>query len=74
MGTKTIADLKKGENGIIVGFKDESLSVKLLEMGCLPGSEVILRHIAPFGDPIAIKISGYILSMRKIEAANIEIV
>jgi len=43
----------------------------LLEMGCLPGSEIMMTHQAPFGDPIAIKVSGYTLSMRKEEAATI---
>ena len=68
---KTIADLKKGERGIIVNFTDDELSLKLLEMGCLPGTQVTMRHIAPFGDPIAVKVSGYVLSMRKEEAATI---
>ena len=68
---KTIADLKIGERGIIVNFTDEGLSVKLLEMGCLPGTQVTMTHIAPFGDPIAVKVSGYVLSMRKDEAATI---
>jgi ferrous iron transport protein A len=64
-----MADLKIGEKGEIVGFTDELLSLKLLEMGCLPGTEVILTHLAPFGDPIAIRVSGsYTLSMRREEA------
>ena len=64
-----LADLKIGEKGGIVGFTDELLSLKLLEMGCLPGTEVILTHLAPFGDPIAIRVSGsYTLSMRREEA------
>ena len=64
-----LADLKIGEKGEIVGFSDELLSLKLLEMGCLPGTEVVLTHLAPFGDPIAIRVSGsYILSMRREEA------
>jgi ferrous iron transport protein A len=64
-----LADLKIGEKGEIVGFTDELLSLKLLEMGCLPGTEVALTHLAPFGDPIAIRVSGsYTLSMRREEA------
>jgi ferrous iron transport protein A len=64
-----LADLKIGEKGEIMGFTDELLSLKLLEMGCLPGTEVILTHLAPFGDPIAIRVSGsYTLSMRREEA------
>ncbi len=67
---KTVADLKIGERGVIVGFSDELLSLKLLEMGCLPGTQVTMTHIAPFGDPIAVKVSGYVLSMRKEEAST----
>jgi ferrous iron transport protein A len=67
----SLADLAIGEKGDIVGFTDEKLSLKLLEMGCLPGSEIKMTHQAPFGDPIAIKVSGYTLSMRKDEAATI---
>lgn len=64
-----MADLKIGEKGEIVGFTDELLALKLLEMGCLPGTEVVLTHLAPFGDPIAIRVSGsYTLSMRREEA------
>ena len=64
-----LADLKIGEKGEIVGFTDELLSLKLLEMGCLPGTEEILTHLAPIGDPIAIRVSGsYTLSMRREEA------
>lgn len=67
-----LADLKIGEKGEIVGFTDELLSLKLLEMGCLPGTEVVLTHLAPFGDPIAIRVSGsYTLSMRREEAETI---
>lgn len=68
---KTVADLKIGERGVIVGFSDELLSLKLLEMGCLPGTQVTMTHIAPFGDPIAVKVSGNVLSMRKDEASTI---
>jgi len=69
----TLADLKIGEKAEIIGFTDEILSLKLLEMGCLPGTEVELTHLAPFGDPIAVKVSGYTLSMRKEEAATIQV-
>lgn len=66
-----LSDLKPGETGIIKEFTDLTLSVKLMEMGCLPGELVRLERIAPLGDPIAIKVSGYQLSLRKEEASNI---
>lgn len=71
MKVKSVADLKPGERGVISGFIDELLSLKLLEMGCLPGAEVIMNFTAPLGDPIAINISGYNLSLRVDEAATI---
>jgi len=47
------------------------MSVKLMEMGCLPGEEITVSRIAPLGDPIAINVSGYQLSLRKFEASTI---
>ena len=42
-------------------------------MGCLPGEIVTLELIAPLGDPIAINIGGYLLSLRKQEAQYINV-
>jgi ferrous iron transport protein A len=68
---RSVADLKIGEKGVIQFFKDELMSLKLLEMGCLPGTEVKLSFVAPFGDPICIQVEGYTLSLRKDEARTI---
>ena len=68
---KSLADLKVSEKGIISSFSDEQLSVKLIEMGCLPGSEVQVNFTAPFNGPIAIKVAGYHLSLRREEAKSI---
>lgn len=65
--------MKPGEVGIISGFTDEVLSVKLLEMGCLPGAPIRFNFSAPFGDPICISVLGYELSLRLEEAATISI-
>ncbi|HET6990124.1 MAG TPA: FeoA family protein [Bacteroidia bacterium] len=69
----SLASLKPGEKAVIVSFSDAELSLKLLEMGCTPGEEVELEKVAPFGDPIAINISGYVLSLRRAEAATVRI-
>lgn len=66
-----MADLKVGESGIIDGFQSSSLTLKLLEMGFLPGSKVKLNFKAPLGDPISIRVSGYNVSIRLDEAAMI---
>lgn len=68
---KTVSDLKVLEKGVISGFTDQVLSLKLMEMGCLPGTEVVVELVAPLGDPLALKVSGYHLSLRKEEAASI---
>jgi ferrous iron transport protein A len=68
---KNLADLKIGQSAIIDSFTDKVMALKLLEMGCTPGEVVKLDCIAPLGDPIAIKVAGYILSLRKDEASTV---
>jgi ferrous iron transport protein A len=68
----TVADLKEGEKGKIVSFTNNKLALKLLEMGCLPGTEVKLDHKAPLGCPYCLTIGdNYQLSLRKSEAETI---
>lgn len=42
-------------------------------MGCVPGEYITLEQVAPFGDPISVKVSGYSLSLRLNEAETIEV-
>lgn len=69
----TIANLKKGEKGIIKDFDADVIPLKLLEMGCLPGNTVKLLQIAPFGDPLYLDINGSHLAIRMETAREIEI-
>ncbi|MBC7654728.1 MAG: ferrous iron transport protein A [Oligoflexus sp.] len=69
-----LSQLKIGAIGIIKEFTDLEMSVKLMEMGCLPGETIKVERVAPFGDPIAISVSGYQLSLRKLEASTIELI
>lgn len=66
-----LTDLKKGEKAKILGFETSDLELKLMEMGCIPGEDVVVEKVAPFGDPISIRIAGYALSLRKDEANQI---
>lgn len=68
---KNLSQVETGGSAIIDSFTDEEMSLRLLEMGCLPGELVEISHVAPLGDPIAITVSGYKLSLRKKEAATI---
>ncbi|WP_340075821.1 FeoA family protein [Leptobacterium sp. I13] len=69
----TIADLKRGEKGIIKDISSNVIPIKLFEMGCLPGNEVELIQYAPFQDPMYININGSYLAIRKETALLIEI-
>jgi ferrous iron transport protein A len=66
-----LSELKAGEKAIIVEFESSELELKLMEMGCLPGEEIVVEQIAPLGDPISVRIAGYSLSLRKNEANQI---
>jgi ferrous iron transport protein A len=66
-----LSDLLPGAMGIVKEFTDLEMSVKLMEMGCLPGEQITVSRIAPLGDPIAVTVSGYQLSLRKFEASTI---
>ncbi|MCZ4242866.1 FeoA family protein [Pedobacter punctiformis] len=63
-----LSHLKVGQTGTIVAFTDLEMSVKLMEMGCLPGEVVEVERFAPLGDPMAIRVAGYQLCLRKSEA------
>jgi ferrous iron transport protein A len=66
-----LSDLKQGQRGRIASFSSSELELKLMEMGCIPGEEVVVEQVAPLGDPISIKVAGYLLSLRKSEAHEI---
>ncbi|MBC7384489.1 MAG: ferrous iron transport protein A [Bacteroidia bacterium] len=68
-----LSELHLGEHACITHVKDGDLMLKLFEMGVLPGENVILENIAPFGDPIAVMVGEYKLCLRVRDAANIEI-
>lgn len=68
-----LTELSIGEPAVISGFENDGLSLKLMEMGCLPGESVVIDKIAPAGDPISIIIAGYHLSLRKEEAEVIKV-
>jgi len=51
--------------------EDSELRIALMEMGCVPGEPVWIEMVAPLGDPLAISIAGYYLSIRKRDAVRI---
>ena len=43
-----LSELKSGEKGKILAFENSDLELKLMEMGCIPGEEVVVEQKAPF--------------------------
>jgi ferrous iron transport protein A len=68
---KRLSDIKVGQKVVIVSFEKNDIFLKLMEMGCVPGEFIKIEQKAPLGDPIAISVSGYSLSLRLDEAQNI---
>ena len=66
-----LSDIAIGKEYIIDAINDDELAQKLLEMGCTPGEKVVVERKAPFNDPIAIVVSGFMLSLRKQDASKI---
>lgn len=66
-----LANLKRGEHGIIRDVSSIHVPLKLLEMGCLPGNSVELVQVAPFHDPMYLNINGTHLAIRKETAIHI---
>jgi len=66
-----LTELKPGQKGTICEFKDSDIFIKLMEMGCVPGEQILVEQIAPMGGPISVTVAGYRLSLRLTEAENI---
>lgn len=70
----TLASLPVGGRARVTRIEGvDDMSCRLLEMGLTPGVEVVLVGTAPLGDPLELELRGYRLSLRKSEAAHVEI-
>ncbi len=72
---RTANDLKRGETATVCCLKDPQMALKLLEMGCIPGTQVRLAGRAPLGDPLMLVLGDeeYTLSLRVSEAMTIQL-
>ncbi len=72
--TKLLSEFTIGESGRIVKVAGEGrIRRRLFDMGVTPGAEVTMRKKAPLGDPIEVTLRGYELTLRKVEAACVEV-
>ena len=69
----TLANTLKGPKVKVTKLLKSEISSKLLEMGLYDGQDVEVLFKAPFGDPIAVNIGGYVLSLRLDEAKLVEV-
>nr|WP_319487609.1 ferrous iron transport protein A [uncultured Caproiciproducens sp.] len=70
----TLNELQIGRKSKIVEVRGEgALRRRLLDMGLTPHTEVMVRKVAPMGDPIEIHLRGYELTIRIDDAKNIEV-
>lgn len=70
----TLDELAVGEEARIITVGGEGqLRVRLLDMGLIPQTVVRVQKVAPMGDPIEIYLRGYELTIRKEDAARIEV-
>ncbi len=73
-----IKEMKVGASARVVGYDttDRMYRQKLLQMGLVKRAEFTLVRIAPMGDPAEIRLNGFSLTLRKIEAdaLNVELI
>ena len=72
--SKTLRDSRPGETVSVIAFLGAgAVRRRLMDMGITKGTKIFVRKVAPLGDPIEVTVRGYELSLRKDEAANIEV-
>ena len=68
----TLDQISQGTTARILDVTgDDTLAVRLMEMGLIEGEEIELIGVAPFGDPLEFSVRGYRLSLRKNEAQRV---
>ena len=69
-----LSHLPTGKKAIIKSHDESDFQLTLMEMGCIPGEPIWIEMVAPMGDPLAIQVAGYYLSIRKKDADKIWVV
>lgn len=71
---KTLRDVACGETVTVVKLHGEGpVRRRIMDMGLTKGTPVLVRKVAPLGDPIEVNVRGYELSIRKADAHNVEV-
>ncbi len=71
---RTLRDVKIGEKATVVKLHGEgAVKRRIMDMGITKNTEVLVRKVAPLGDPIEVNVRNYELSIRKADAEMIEV-
>lgn len=71
---RTLRQIKRGETVKVVRLTGEgAVRRRIMDMGITKGVEVMVKKVAPFGDPIELTVRGYELSIRKADAEMVEV-
>ena len=71
---KTLKEVGVGQSATVIKLHGEgAVKRRIMDMGVTKGAEVYVRKVAPLGDPIEVTVRGYELSIRKSDAAMIEV-
>ena len=70
----TLKDLKPGQSAVVKKLSGEgAVKRRIMDMGLTKGAELLVRKVAPLGDPLELTVRGYELSVRKADAEMIEV-
>ncbi len=70
----TLKDVKVGESATVAKLNGTgALKRRIMDMGLTKGTSVYVKKVAPLGDPIELTVRGYELSIRRDEAASVEV-
>ena len=70
----TLRDVKIGETAKVKKLHGEgAVKRRIMDMGITKGVDVYVRKVAPLGDPVEVTVRNYELSLRKEDAAMVEV-
>lgn len=71
---RTLKDIKVGDKAVVVKLHGEGpVRRRIMDMGITKRVEILVRKVAPLGDPMELTVRGYELTLRKADAEMIEV-